>query len=521
MLKTHDPTFQLFAVDILTPSVYDIHHIQTLEETNLAADIGLIGLAVMGENLALNMESKGFEVAVFNRTVSRVDDFIAGAANGKNIIGAKSIPEFIGTLDAPRKIILMVKAGEPVDAFIQLLLPHLSEGDLIIDGGNSNFNDTMRRHAELEEKQILFIGTGISGGEEGALKGPAMMPGGSKKAYTLVEPIFTKIAAQVEGIPCCSYIGPNGAGHYVKMVHNGIEYGDMQLICEAYSLMKSILGMNTDEMHEVFNRWNQGELNSYLIEITADIFTQCDASGTPFVDVVLDQAGQKGTGKWTSISALDLGISAPTIAEAVFARCISAIKSERVEASNVINGPSGTYDGDRDEALQAIHDALYAAKICSYAQGFALMREASAENDWDLNLGQIALGWRGGCIIRAKFLHRIAEAYERDPDLPNLLLDSYFKDVIETAQPHWRDVVSTATQLGVPIPAFSSALAYFDSYRNSRLSANLIQAMRDYFGAHTYHKIDGDGNVIIGKDGEPTVFHTEWMIENRPEIIVE
>ena len=487
----------------------------------MAADIGLIGLAVMGENLALNMESKGFNVAVFNRTVSRVDDFIASAANGKNIIGTHSIPEFIKQLETPRKIILMVKAGEPVDAFIGLLVPHLSKGDLIIDGGNSNFNDTMRRHAELAEQDILFIGTGISGGEEGALKGPAMMPGGSEEAYTLVEPIFTKIAAQVQGTPCCSYIGPNGAGHYVKMVHNGIEYGDMQLICEAYSLMKSVLGMNADEMHEVFNEWNQGELNSYLIEITADIFTQRDASGKPFVDVVLDKAGQKGTGKWTSISALDLGISAPTIAEAVFARCISAIKDERVNASDKIDGPTGTYDGDREAALQAIHDALYAAKICSYAQGFALMREASVENEWNLDLGKIALGWRGGCIIRAKFLHRIAEAFERNPDLPNLLLDSYFRGIIEAAQPHWRNVISTATQLGVPIPAFSSALAYFDSYRSSRLPANLIQAMRDYFGAHTYHKLDADGNTVVGEDGEPTVFHTEWMLENRPEIIVE
>lgn len=487
----------------------------------MAADIGLIGLAVMGENLALNMESKGFNVAVFNRTVSRVDDFTAGAANGKNIIGTHSIPEFIKQLETPRKIILMVKAGEPVDAFIELLTPHLSQGDLIIDGGNSNFNDTMRRHAELEVQHILFIGTGISGGEEGALKGPAMMPGGSSKAYTLVEPIFTKIAAQVEGTPCCSYIGPNGAGHYVKMVHNGIEYGDMQLICEAYALMKNILGMNADEMQEVFSKWNQGELNSYLIEITADIFTQCDSNGTPFVDVVLDKAGQKGTGKWTSISALDLGISAPTIAEAVFARCISAIKDERVDASDKIDGPSGTYDGDRESALQAIHDALYAAKICSYAQGFALMREASTEYDWNLDLGKIALGWRGGCIIRAKFLHRIAEAYERNPDLSNLLLDTYFRDVIDAAQSNWRNVISTATQLGVPIPAFSSALAYFDSYRSRRLSANLIQAMRDYFGAHTYNKLDTDGNTIVGDDGEPTVFHTEWMVENRPEVIVE
>ena len=487
----------------------------------MAADIGLIGLAVMGENLALNMESKGFEVAVFNRTVSRVDAFMAGAANGKNITGTHTIAELVEKLKTPRKIILMVKAGEPVDAFIAQLTPHLAKGDLIIDGGNSNFNDTMRRHAELSERDILFIGTGISGGEEGALKGPAMMPGGSTEAYSLVEPIFTKIAAQVDGTPCCSYIGPNGAGHYVKMVHNGIEYGDMQLICEAYAVMKNVLGMNAEEMHEVFSEWNRGELNSYLIEITADIFTQRDESGTPFVDVVLDQAGQKGTGKWTSMSALDLGIAAPTIAEAVFARCISAIKSERVKAAEVISGPVGTFKGDREPALKAIHDALYAAKICSYAQGFALMREASVEYDWNLALGNIALGWRGGCIIRAKFLHRIAEAFARNPDLPNLLLDSYFRGIIEAAQPHWRNIVGTATQLGVPIPAFSSALAYFDSYRSGRLSANLIQAMRDYFGAHTYHKLDAAGNTIAGEDGEPTVFHTEWMLENRPEVIIE
>jgi 6-phosphogluconate dehydrogenase len=322
-------------------------------------------------------------------------------------------------------------------------------------------------------------------------------------------------------VPCCSYIGPNGAGHYVKMVHNGIEYGDMQLICEAYSLMTCALGMNAAEMHDVFNEWNGGELNSYLIEITADIFTQKDASGVPLVDRILDQAGQKGTGKWTSISALDLGISAPTIAEAVFARCISAVKSERVEAAKILNGPAATYDGDRETFLKAIHDALYAAKICSYAQGFALMREASKENDWNLNLGRIALGWRGGCIIRAHFLHLIAEAFDRNPDLPNLLVDPYFREIIESTQENWRHVVGTATQLGVPIPAFSSALSYFDSYRSNRLSANLIQGMRDYFGAHTYHKIDANGNTVVGANGEPTVFHTEWMVEGRPEVVVE
>ena len=485
------------------------------------ADIGLIGLAVMGENLALNIESRGFQVAVFNRTLSRVDNFIEGRAKAKNFIGTHSIEELVGALSTPRKIILMVKAGEPVDQFIERLTPHLSKGDLIIDGGNSNFMDTIRRHNALKEQGLLFIGTGISGGEEGALKGPAMMPGGSPEAYALVEPIFTQIAAQVDGIPCCSYIGPNGAGHYVKMVHNGIEYGDMQLICEAYTLMKQALGLSADQMHEVFNEWNQGALNSYLIEITGDIFTQKDPSGVPLVDTILDQAGQKGTGKWTSISALDLGISAPTIAEAVFARCISALKSERVEAEKVINGPSDKYDGDRSTFLTAIHDALYAAKICSYAQGFALMREASQENDWHLNLGTIALGWRGGCIIRAHFLHLIAEAFERNADLPNLLVDPYFREAIEAAQDNWRHVVASATQLGVPIPAFSSALAYFDSYRNSRLSANLIQGMRDYFGAHTYHKIDAAGNTIFGTDGEPTVFHTEWMVEGRPEVVIE
>jgi len=485
------------------------------------ADIGLIGLAVMGENLALNIESKGFRVAVFNRTVSKVDNFIDGGAKGKNIIGTHSVGELVNALSTPRKIILMVKAGDPVDQFINVLTPHLSKGDLIIDGGNSNFMDTIRRHETLTGRGLLFIGTGISGGEEGALKGPAMMPGGSPEAYALVEPIFTKIAAQVDGVPCCSYIGPNGAGHYVKMVHNGIEYGDMQLICEAYALMKQALGLSPTQMHDIFNEWNQGELNSYLIEITADIFTQMDASGAPLVDVILDQAGQKGTGKWTSISALDLGIPAQTIAEAVFARCISAIKSERVKAAEIINGPSGTYQGNQKELLNAIRDALYASKICSYAQGFALMREASREYKWNLDPGTISLGWRGGCIIRARFLHRIAEAYQRDPNLPNLLLDAYFRGVIESTQKQWRHVVSTATQLGIPIPAFSSALSYFDSYRSSQLPANLIQAMRDYFGAHTYHKINANGHTIVGADGKPTVFHTEWMLEGRPEVVIE
>lgn len=484
------------------------------------ADIGLIGLAVMGENLTLNIEGQGFRISVFNRTVSKVDDFIAGGAKGKNIVGTHSIDEFIDSLSRPRKMILMVQAGTAVDACINELTPHLSEGDLIIDGGNSNFQDTIRRSKELAAKGIRFMGTGISGGEEGARYGPAMMPGGDFEAYALVEPIFTKIAAQVDGTPCVSHIGPDGAGHYVKMVHNGIEYGDMQIICEAYTLMKQVLGMSAEEMYQTFKKWNEGELDSYLIEITADIFTQEDKSGVPLVEVILDAAGQKGTGKWTSISALDTGISAPTIAEAVFARCISAIKEERVKASTIIRGPSGEYKGDKSELLAAIHDAMYASKICSYAQGFALMREASSEYNWDLDLGTIALGWRGGCIIRARFLHRIANAYENDPDLPNLLLDPYFLDVIERTQDNWRHVVATATQLGIPIPACSSALAYFDSYRSARVSANLIQAQRDYFGAHTYNRIDADGKTVVGADGQPTVFHTEWMVEGRPEIVV-
>jgi 6-phosphogluconate dehydrogenase len=485
------------------------------------ADIGLIGLAVMGENLTLNIESRGFRVSVFNRTVSKVDDFIAGQAKGKSVIGTHSIEEFIGSLSAPRKMILMVQAGPAVDACINELTPHLSEGDLIIDGGNSNFQDTIRRNRDLASKGIQFMGTGISGGEEGARYGPAMMPGGDSEAYALVEPIFTKIAAQVDGTPCVSHIGPNGAGHYVKMVHNGIEYGDMQLICEAYALMKQVLGMGADDMRQLFNEWNQGDLNSYLIEITADIFTQLDASGVPLVDTILDQAGQKGTGKWTSTSALDLGVAAGTIAEAVFARYISAVKSERVEAAQVIKGPARQFEGDKSAFLKAIHDALYAAKICSYAQGFALMHEASREYEWNLNLGKISLGWRGGCIIRARFLHRIADAYENNPSLPNLMLDPYFREVIESTQENWRNVVSTATRLGIPIPAFSSAIAYFDSYRSDRLPANLIQAMRDYFGAHTYHKIGANGNPIVGDDGAPTVFHTEWMVDGRPEVVVE
>jgi len=466
------------------------------------ADIGLIGLAVMGENLILNMESKGFTVACFNRTVSKVDNFIKGKAKGKKIIGCKSIEELVASVKTPRKIMLMVKAGPPVDAFIDQLLPHLDEGDIIIDGGNSHFPDTIRRCKKVEQQGKLYIGTGVSGGEEGALRGPSIMPGGSKAAYKAVEPIFTQIAAQVDGQPCCTYIGDDGAGHFVKMVHNGIEYGDMQLICEAYYLMKNALSMNTEQSHVVFADWNKGDLDSYLIEITADILSKKDAeTGQPMVEVILDKAGQKGTGAWTSQTALALGIAAPTIAEAVFARCISAIKDQRVAASKELTGPEAKYSGYKEDFIKAIHGALYASKICSYAQGFALMAAAAEEYNWDLNFGQIAMIWRGGCIIRAHFLYRIKDAFDRKTNLPNLLLDPYFKEIVENAQPAWRKVVSTAVELGIPIPAFSSALNYYDSYRNPRLAANMIQAQRDYFGAHTYERVDKP-------QGE--FFHTNW-----------
>lgn len=463
-------------------------------------DFGLIGLAVMGQNLALNVESKGFSVAVYNRTTERTREFMAGPAKGRRMLGAETLENFVAALKRPRKIMLMVKAGKPVDDFIALLVPHLDKGDLMIDGGNSYFEDTIRRNKMLTEKGILYIGTGVSGGEEGALHGPSIMPGGQPEAYKLVEPVFTKIAAQVGGEACCTHIGPDGAGHYVKMVHNGIEYGDMQLIAEAYFIMKNALNYTAKQLHEVFAAWNEGELNSYLIEITRDIFTRKDdETGEPLVEVILDKAGQKGTGKWTSASALDLGIAAPTIAEAVFARCISAIKEERVAASKVLRGPSTTYGGDTKLFTETIRQALYASKICSYAQGFALMREAGREYGWELKFGEIAKIWRGGCIIRAQFLHRITEAYERDPNLANLMLDSFFKDILEKAQDNWRHVIASAATLGYPIPAFSSALAYFDSYRRERLPANLIQAQRDYFGAHTYERID-----------KPGTFHTEW-----------
>jgi len=465
------------------------------------ADIGLIGLAVMGENLVLNMESKGFTVAVFNRTVEKVDKFINGGAKGKNIIGTHSIEELVNSLNSPRKVMLMVKAGQAVDDFIEKVIPYLEKGDIIIDGGNSHFPDTIRRTKHLESKELLFIGTGVSGGEEGALKGPSIMPGGSPAAWEHVKPIFQKICAIADGEPCCQWLGSDGAGHFVKMVHNGIEYGDMQLICEAYFLMKTALGIEAPEQHKIFSEWNKGELDSYLIEITRDILSKTDSdTGKPLVEVILDTAGQKGTGKWTSQAALDMGVPAPTIAEAVFARCLSAIKQERVNASKVLNGPSGKYEGNKEEFVNAIKDALYASKVCSYAQGYALMKAAAKEYGWDLNFGEIALMWRGGCIIRARFLGDIKKVFDKTPDLPNLLLDSYFKEIVEKNQDNWRKVVTAAVELGIPVPAFSSALAYFDSYRREALPANLLQAQRDYFGAHTYKRIDKEGT-----------FHTDWL----------
>ncbi|MBT3374914.1 MAG: decarboxylating NADP(+)-dependent phosphogluconate dehydrogenase [Lentisphaerae bacterium] len=467
------------------------------------ADIGVVGLAVMGENLILNMESKGFSVACYNRTVSKVDNFMNGRASGKNIVGAHSVEELCDALAAPRKIMLMVKAGGAVDAFIEQLLPYLDEGDIVIDGGNSHFPDTIRRTAYLEEKGFRYIGTGVSGGEEGALLGPSIMPGGSPEAWPHVKPILQAIAAKVDdGSPCCDWVGNNGAGHYVKMVHNGIEYGDMQMICEAYFLMKHVLKMSAEEMHSVFTEWNEGELDSYLIEISRDILgTTDDMTGEPLVEKILDTAGQKGTGKWTSQSALDLGAPAPTVAEAVFARCLSAIKEDRVAASKVLTGPEVTFDGDRAEFIEDIRKALYASKICSYAQGYQLLRLAAADHEWDLKYGEIALMWRGGCIIRAQFLGKIKEAFDANPELQNLLLAPYFKDVIDTCQPSWRKVIATAVTSGIPVPAFSSALAYYDGYRNERLPANLLQAQRDYFGAHTYERTDKPRGEF---------FHTNW-----------
>jgi 6-phosphogluconate dehydrogenase len=462
---------------------------------------GLIGMAVMGQNLALNVERNGFSVAVYNRTAERTKEFMAEQATGKNIEAAYSVEELVEMLEKPRKIMLMVKAGDPVDATIGQLKPHLEPGDLIIDGGNSFFGDTERRAEDLEAMGLLYIGTGVSGGEYGALWGPSIMPGGQPEAYALVEPILTAIAARVNGDPCVTYIGPRGSGHYVKMVHNGIEYGDMQLIAESYDILHRVGGLSAQELHEVFAEWNQGELESYLIEITADIFARIDdETGKPLVDMILDEAKQKGTGKWTSQNALDLGAPTPTINAAVESRIISAYKDERVAASTLLSGPAVHYQGDRNELVQAMRKALYSAKICSYAQGFTLLKAASEEYDYDLKLGELATIWRGGCIIRAKFLNRIREAYERNPDLPNLLLDPGFKADVESGQEALRFVIKTAVENGVPCLAFSSALAYFDAYRTARLPANLTQAQRDYFGAHTYRRTDKEG-----------VFHTEWQ----------
>jgi len=465
------------------------------------ADIGLIGLAVMGENLILNMESKGFTVACFNRTVSKVDDFINGRAKGKNIIGCHSIEELSQNLKKPRKVMLMVKAGPPVDAFIEKLLPVLEDGDIIIDGGNSHFPDTIRRTEYVESKGKLYIGTGVSGGEEGALKGPSMMPGGSPKAWESVKPIFQAICAKTEGKPCCDWVGENGAGHFVKMTHNGIEYGDMQMICESYQMMKQGLGMTNQEMHEVFSDWNKGELDSYLIEITRDILGYKDEDGNEVIDLILDTAGQKGTGKWTAIEALNLGQPLTLIGEAVFARCLSALKEERVAASRVLTGPKPDFAGDKKTFVDDLRQSLYASKIVSYAQGYQLMRAAAKEHTWNLNYGGIALMWRGGCIIRSAFLGKIKEAFDRNPNIENLLLDPFFKDAVEKAQPAWRRVVTTAVEMGVPMPAMSTALAFYDGYRCGRLPANLLQAQRDYFGAHTYERIDKPR-------GES--FHTNW-----------
>ncbi|KZE65523.1 NADP-dependent phosphogluconate dehydrogenase [Paenibacillus polymyxa] len=463
--------------------------------------IGVIGLAVMGKNLALNIESRGFTVSVFNRSPEKTHDLIK-EAEGKKLTGTFSIEEFVNSLESPRKILIMVQAGKATDATIEQLVPHLDKGDIIIDGGNAYFPDTQRRSKELEAKGLRFIGTGVSGGEEGALNGPAIMPGGQESAYKLVEPILTAISAKVDGDPCCTYIGPDGAGHYVKMVHNGIEYGDMQLIGEAYHLLKSVLNVSAEELHEIFTEWNKGELDSYLIEITADIFSQYDAeTGKPMVDVILDAAGQKGTGKWTSQSALDLGVPLSMITESVFSRFLSAMKDERIAASKVLSGPKAeSFSGDKKEFIESVRKALFASKIVSYAQGFAQMRAASDEYDWDLKYGKIAMIFRGGCIIRSQFLQNIKDAYDRDPALKNLLLDSYFKNVVETYQDAWRQVISVAVSQGIPVPGFSSALAYYDSYRTERLPANLLQAQRDYFGAHTFKRVDKEG-----------VFHHQWF----------
>jgi 6-phosphogluconate dehydrogenase len=470
------------------------------------ADIGLIGLAVMGQNLALNMNDHGFTVAVFNRTVSKVDDFLAKEAKGTRIVGAHTVEELVAALKPPRRIMLMVQSGKPVDEFIELLVPHLAPGDVIIDGGNSNYNDTIRRTASVEAKGLLYIGTGVSGGEEGARTGPSIMPGGSPAAWPHVKPIFQAIAAKVKRPdggeePCCDWVGENGAGHYVKMVHNGIEYGDMQLICEAYDLMRTGFGMKAGEMHKVFAKWNQGKLDSYLIEITRDILGFKDTDGKPLVDKILDTAEQKGTGKWTGISALDMGIPLTMIAEAVFGRALSALKEERVAASRVLAGPKSALAGDKAKFVADLEAAVYASKIISYTQGYMLMRAAAKEYKWNLNYGGIALMWRGGCIIRSVFLGKIKDAFDKNAALTNLLLDPYFNEQMAKTQGAWRRTVAKAVQRGIPVPAMSSALAFYDGYRRDALPANLLQAQRDYFGAHTYQRVDRPRGQY---------FHTNW-----------
>jgi 6-phosphogluconate dehydrogenase len=479
-------------------------------------DIGLIGLAVMGQNLILNMADHGFQVAAYNRTTQKVDEFMAGSARNKSIVGCRSPEELVQNLKRPRRLMLMVKAGEPVDQTIRQLSPLLEAGDIIIDGGNSYFLDTERRIKELESHGIQYLGTGVSGGEEGARHGPSIMPGGVEAAWPHLKPIFQAIAAKVgpnQDIACCDWVGRGGAGHYVKMVHNGIEYGDMQLICEAYSLLKDGLGLGNERLYDIFTQWNNGELDSYLIEITRDIFSVTDSeSGNAIVDMILDKAGQKGTGKWTSQLALDLGVPTTLITEAVFARILSAQKEKRVRAGRILSGPGNNLQQWRDSAesehfVERVRQALYASKICSYAQGFFQLQAASAEKNWDLNFGAIAMLWRGGCIIRAAFLERIKEAFDRDADLENLMLDPYFKQAVESNQTGWRQVVGTAARIGIPIPAFSAALNYYDGYRSERLPQNLLQAQRDYFGAHTYERIDRQGH-----------FHTDWLkLRRKPE----
>jgi len=463
-------------------------------------EIGLIGLAVMGENLVLNIESKGYSASVYNRTTDKVKRFSEGRALGKNILGTYSIKELVGSLASPKRVILMIKAGPAVDELIDQIKPYLSKGDILIDGGNSFFRDTERRYEALVREGIQYMGTGISGGEEGALKGPSIMPGGPKEAYDRLAPVLTRIAAQVEDGPCCTYIGPSGAGHFVKMVHNGIEYGDMQLIGEAYDILRSVLGLEAAELADIFARWNEGILNSFLIEITAKIFTKIDeGTGKPLVDMILDKAGQKGTGKWTSQTAFDLGVAIPTINAAVEARILSAYKTERQAAGKTLGTPQKRFEGKKEHLIDAVHEALYASKICSYAQGTAMMKIASEEYGWNLNLAEISRIWKGGCIIRARFLDLIKEAYRQRPDLPNLLLHPEFSAWILKAQDSWRMVIQTANDLGIPCLALSASLSYFDSYRRDRLPQNLTQAQRDFFGAHTYERVDQEG-----------IFHTEW-----------